>query len=169
MTKMICGLVPSTMATGCTDFMRIYSRALLQMVLTEYTAPEFCAAVHMCKEDDGEEFLCICRTVHCQVSRRFEALHRIAYPTIIQFCNLYQIKTEFFIVRKFNQLSANEKSAAVCEACQVLSQYLSFEFQQPDFQQEVVQTLKGACGLLPGDYKLQVREIRICITLYGIQ
>jgi saposin len=107
LTKFACGLLPSSMKTDCTDFMNIYSRAFLQMILTEYTPPQFCSAIHMCKPEDG---------------------------------------------LKIDQLSPSEKSATTCEACQVLSQYLSFEFQQPDFQQEIVNTLKRACTIFPGDY-----------------
>jgi saposin len=110
LTKFVCGIVPPTMKTSCSDFMTIYSRAFLQLILTEYTPPQFCSAIHMCKPED---------------------------------------------VRKIDQLSPAEQSAAACDACQVLSQYLSFEFQQPDFQQEIVSTLKRVCTILPGDYALQ--------------
>jgi len=112
LTNFACGLLPESMKVGCTDFMKIYSRAFLQQIVSEYTPAQICAGLGICKPGDE---------------------------------------------RKIEQLSPTENSAAVCEACQVLSQYLSFEFQQRDFQQEVINTLKSGCGFLPGDYRLQVR------------
>jgi len=109
-TNFVCALLPDSMRTGCTDFMKIYSRAFLQLILTDFSPSQICSAMGLCKPEDE---------------------------------------------RRIAQLSPNEKSAAVCDACQVLSQYMSFEFQQPDFQQEVVNILKRGCSVLPGDYELQ--------------
>jgi saposin len=113
MTNFVCAMVPGTMKTGCGDFMRIYSRAIIQMIASQYNPSQICSAMRVCKPEDE---------------------------------------------RKIAQLSPTVKSEAVCEACQILSQYLSFEFQQPGFQQEVIDALKGGCTYLPGDYKLQCED-----------
>jgi len=110
LTNFACGMVPRDMKLSCTDFMSIYSRALLQLLVSEYTPAQICTSMHVCKAEEN---------------------------------------------RRIESLTASAKSEAVCEACQVFSQYLSFEFQQPEFQTELVNTLKRACAVLPGDYATQ--------------
>lgn len=60
-------------------------------------------------------------------------------------------------------MTYDERSAATCEACRVFTEFLSYEFRQPAFQNEMVQVIKNdICSMLPGDLSHEVSiEIKV--------
>jgi hypothetical protein len=61
-----------------------------------------------------------------------------------------------------------EKSVAVCDACKMLSGVLSFELQQANFQQDIINVFNRVCKLLPGGISNQCGELVIQYVPAGL-
>jgi len=68
-----------------------------------------------------------------------------------QICNMLHACTNQ-AQRDLDVLTSEQKSAAMCEACELLTQFVKSEVQQPSFQQEILETVKQACLKLPGSF-----------------
>jgi len=55
-------------------------------------------------------------------------------------------------IASIQSMSDDERSAVTCQACQVFTEFLSYELRQKALQNEMVQLVKSEiCIMLPGD------------------
>jgi len=77
--------------------------------------------------------------------------------TPAEICTAMRACTAVTFQQQIQNFAMVEKSAALCDACEVLTKILAFELQQPAFQQDIINVLTKGCLMIPGKYGNKVR------------
>jgi len=71
-------------------------------------------------------------------------------------------------LQQIQSLSMVETSAVTCDACKILSKVLSFELQQPSFQQDIIDVLTRGCAHLPAKFGDKCGDLVIEFVPFGL-